>query len=198
MKKLKLQHVFLAVTFVLGLSIIVLLPSVSLAAEKNKMVKVEEENNEVTITVQKKADFYKIYKDEELVYEGPNNIFKEKMDYISQKYKVGIYNNEKLEKVVSLKVSNDFKKETLLDADTHKEDKIGQIIRTTKLQTNVSDKLVELQWPELPDQDGIYEIYRDDQKVGETKELNYTDDSVKPDTEYTYTVKVDNKVSKEK
>ncbi|SFD03366.1 Protein of unknown function, partial [Bacillus sp. OV322] len=31
-----------------------------------------------------------------------------------------------------------------------------------------------------------------------TKELNYTDDSVKPDTEYTYTVKVDNKVSKEK
>lgn len=193
-------------SFILGLFL--LSPITTHAEAVDKMVDVKKNNNELTITVEKPADYYKIYKDKELVYEGKNNVYKETMDYEKQKYKVGIFKNDKLEDVVSLKVTNQSENATennlsqakMLSQDSNEseDEQVKEQLRNAKLETSVSDDSVTIEWPSLPDDDGVYTIYRDGKQIATTKNLSYTDVDLNSDTEYTYTVEIKHEVSDEK
>lgn len=43
---------------------------------------------------------------------------------------------------------------------------------------------------ELPDKDGVYEVYRDDQKIGETTNQEFIDYHVKSGEKYNYSIQV--------
>lgn len=189
------------------LVVILAIPIMTYVSAEGQDVKIDKKNGEITLTVEDPGDLYKYYKDDDLVYEGSSNIYKETMDYEIQKYKIGIYKNNELIKVISLKVANNkqlanntkmktFSIANVEKSNENKEELVGQIVRSTRLETIIRDNSVTLQWPAIPDEDKIYEIYKDDKKIAETKELSYIDTSVKSNTEYRYTVKVDNVLTK--
>ena len=57
--------------------LLLFVPLVSKAAADSKDVKIEKNNGELTLIVEEEAEYYKFYKDEELVYEGNNNSYSE-------------------------------------------------------------------------------------------------------------------------
>ncbi|MGE7651215.1 hypothetical protein ACQKM1_26430 [Peribacillus frigoritolerans] len=180
---------------VMGLSIV--LPITSYA-DSNESVKIEKKNGKVTFDVQEKGDSYKFYKDNVLVYEGNSNSYKANIDSEVEKYKVGIYNNNELDKVIALKVSD---RKSLSKTKSfsvgNQEDFVNKTVQNTKLDTVVEEGSVTLNWPEIPDEDKVYEIFKDDEKIGETTELKFVDKNIQPGNEYTYTVQVENKLSPE-
>lgn len=178
-------------------------PILSQASADSQKVSISKVNDEVILQVQEKGDFYKFYKNNELVYEGTSNSFSEPMDYELQKYKVGVYKDNELEKVLSVKVTNSEKlnkqnnlnKNMRLAEEKSKEDTIKETIKSTRLETIVETNSITLKWPKLPDNDKIYEIYKDDKKIAETRKQSYTDNDVKPNQEYRYDLKVKNELS---
>lgn len=75
----KIKGIFSKIIIVCGF--LLAIPIVSSASAENSNVKIEKNNSELTLNIEEQGDLYKIYKGEELVYEGKNNIFNETMDY---------------------------------------------------------------------------------------------------------------------
>ncbi|MFT0800584.1 hypothetical protein VSK91_03845 [Bacillus swezeyi] len=65
-----------------------------------------------------------------------------------------------------------------------------EAINNSNLESATSDKSVILNWEKLPDKDGVYEIYKDDQKIAETTNLTFKDNEVTPGEEYKYSIKI--------
>lgn len=179
---------------ILTLGISLSIPYVSQASTESDPISLSKENNNLTMNINLKGDYFKVYKDKELVYEGEDNKYQEKMNYDSQKYKVGVYSKGQLINVYSLKVTNESnnKLRTLSFNEDSKEDYVSKTIKNTRLETIVGTNSVRLEWPALPDADNTYEIYRDNEKIAETSDLFYVDNTVNADTKYRYTVKVQN------
>lgn len=168
-----------------------------ISAQDNDVVTVKKENGVLTINIEKEGSTYKIFKENSLVYEGEKNTFSEKMDYTQQKYRIGIFKNDKLQDIVQLNISNNIEN-TISHYDRkykNKQDYIGELVQNTKLETIVSKKSVTLNWDEIPDEDGAYEIYKNNEKIGETTETSYTDYDVEADEQHYYTVKVENELT---
>ena len=53
-------------------------------------------NGQVTLKLNEPGDTYKFIKNGELVYKGPSNTFKSDISNIGDKYKIGIYQKNKL------------------------------------------------------------------------------------------------------
>ncbi|MCY9376528.1 DUF3238 domain-containing protein [Bacillus sp. T17B1] len=64
-----------------------------------------------------------------------------------------------------------------------------QAINSSTLESTTSDKSVILSWPKLPSENGKYEIFKNDEKIGETANLTYTDEEISIGEEYKYTIK---------
>lgn len=191
MKQIK-KFCTLAIFFV---ALFLLLPISVFGFDGNDDVKITKGNGEVTLEVLETGDKYEIFKDEELVYEGKENVFKETMDYDIQKYRIGVYSGKELIKVISMKVTNDEETKSINVEKKSKEEFIKETIQNTKLEAVIGDSYVSLKWPELPDEDKKYILYRDGEKIAETKELSFIDETVEPGTIYKYTVRVDNVLS---
>lgn len=68
-------------------------------------VTVKTNDNKVILELSpKKNEYYKIYKDDQLEYSGTNNKYTDYIDQ-SQKYKIGVYSNGKLNEVLSVKAA---------------------------------------------------------------------------------------------
>ncbi|MBR8646373.1 hypothetical protein KEH51_29305 [[Brevibacterium] frigoritolerans] len=72
---------------------------VTYASSESQNVEIDKSNGEITLKIEEPGDLYKIYKGEELVYEGENNTFNETMDYELQKYKIGVYEKNELKRL---------------------------------------------------------------------------------------------------
>ncbi len=182
---------------VMALGISLSLPLVTNAANPAE-ISVTKERSEVSLKIHSKGDYYKIFKDKELVYVGEDSTYLENIQDDSQKYKIGVYSNDKLKEVVSVKVAKEhnIKKPKSMKTEA-KEDYVKNVVHNTSLQTIVDSQSVTLQWPELPDEDNIYEIFRDDVKIAETSDLQYVDRNVESGMEYYYTLKITNVASDE-
>jgi hypothetical protein len=64
-----------------------------------------------------------------------------------------------------------------------------------KLKSVVGNNFVEISWPYIPDQDGIYEIFRNGVLIDTTKNNSYIDTTVEPNQIYNYRVQVKNSLS---
>lgn len=162
-------------------------------------VTVKTNDNKVILELSpKKNEYYKIYKDDQLEYSGTNNKYTDYIDQ-SQKYKIGVYSNGKLNEVLSVKAAdnkhNIFEPTSMNTAE--KEEYIDSIVQNTRLETIVTSNSVTIQWPKLPDEDNVYEIFKNNVKIAETTDLHYVDTNVESGKEYNYMLKINNVVSEE-
>jgi len=193
---MNIRKTFYSTVMALGVSISI--PIIANAANSADIT-FKKEDSEVNLKINSKGEYYKIFKGEKLVYKGNDSNYIEKLNGESQKYKIGVYSkNDKLKEVVAVKVAKEHNITQPHSMNSEeKEIYIDKVVQNTRLQTIVDSKSVTLQWPELPDEDNIYEIYRDDAKIAETSGLYYVDDNVESGTEYHYTLKINNVASDE-
>ncbi|MDE1455606.1 hypothetical protein PVN32_26290, partial [Bacillus paralicheniformis] len=110
---------------------------------------------------------------------------------IGDKYKIGIFQKDKLKKVVTLNVTNDLGEKALNSSEeSYAEDLMAYQIQNGHLNVIADPESVQLSWDELPDKDGVYEVYRDDQKIGETTNREFTDYHAKSGEKYNYSIHV--------
>ncbi|MCY9376527.1 hypothetical protein MOF34_15730 [Bacillus sp. T17B1] len=102
----KIIHFFIF-TFVLTFSIF-LTKHVN-AAESSVMIKTEEKT--VTINIKEQGDRYKVFKEDNLVYEGSSNQIQDQLTDDFQKYKIGIYEDNKIKKVLKITIDNPIKEQ---------------------------------------------------------------------------------------
>lgn len=146
----------------------------------------------LTLQFNQEGDYYEVYKDGEILYKGENNSFIDTDNDIGQNYNVGIYKNNQLEDVIVVKTN---KSEVTSNRQVPEENQERTQVDILKDQVNngyleaiSTSNSVSLKWSELQDSDGIYEIYRDEKKIGETKELEFIDTKVKGEQRYRYEV----------
>lgn len=113
------------------------------------------------------------------------------MSTIGDKYKIGIFQKDKLKKVVTLNVSNDLGEKALNSSEeSYAEDLMAYQIQNGHLNVIADAESVQLSWDKLPDKDGVYEVCRDDQKIGETTNQEFIDYHVKSGEKYNYSIQV--------
>ncbi|MFT0800583.1 hypothetical protein VSK91_03840 [Bacillus swezeyi] len=89
----KIIHFFI---FVSAAALIVLMPD-QVAAEESP-VKTKTDNKSVMLDIQEDGDYYKVFKDDQLVYEGTSSQFKDKLTNDIQKYKIGVFEKKQSKK----------------------------------------------------------------------------------------------------
>ncbi|MGG1698896.1 DUF3238 domain-containing protein [Bacillus zhangzhouensis] len=160
-------------------------------------------NGQVTLKLNEPGDTYKFIKNGQLVYKGPSNTFKSDISNIGDKYKIGIYQKNKLKKVITLNVMNDKQEKKIQLAsvknneDSYAEKLMDDKIKNSHINVEATADNVKLSWNHLPDEDGIFEIYRDYKKIGETTNLSFIDGNVTSGKRYNYSINVSVKPSKE-
>ncbi|MEC1193004.1 hypothetical protein P9C02_21385, partial [Bacillus paralicheniformis] len=70
-------------------------------------IETKVKNGHVTLKVNEKGDEYKFFKNGTPVYEGDSNEYSDEVSTIGDKYKIGIFQKDKLKKAVTLNVTND-------------------------------------------------------------------------------------------
>ncbi|WP_175987037.1 hypothetical protein [Bacillus sp. Marseille-Q1617] len=165
---------------------------------------VKQTDSSLNVHIHEKADYYKVYNKGELIYEGTSPDWKDSIQEDFNKYKVGIYENNKLEKVVNVKVDNQKADQTKStksimynQQNSLKEDVMSKKVSGNTLENIATSEEVKLKWASLPDDDGLYEIYKDGKKIGQTKNLTFTDRNVKPGERYSYKVISETEVDQE-
>ncbi|AWV41506.1 hypothetical protein NSQ93_13135 [Bacillus sp. FSL W8-0445] len=154
-------------------------------------IETKVKNGHVTLKVNEKGDEYKFFKNGAPVYEGDSNEYSDDVSTIGDKYKIGIFQKDKLKKVVTLNVSNDLGEKALNSSEeSYAEDLMAYQIQNGHLNVIADAESVQLSWDELPDKDGVYEVYRDDQKIGETTNQEFIDYHVKSGEKYNYSIQV--------
>ncbi|MCM3670926.1 DUF3238 domain-containing protein [Mesobacillus maritimus] len=144
-----------------------------------------------------KGNYIKVYRDGEKVWEGNKKEYVDanlEPDY-SYTYKIGVYDNEKLVDIVSHRAKTKKEKPT-------KEEKADTTYsEETDLVSTVGKDFVTLEWETIPDDDGIYEIYRDGKLLDQVSTTTYTDSTVNNGQDYLYEIvsskEVSNKQKKE-
>ncbi|MPQ26752.1 DUF3238 domain-containing protein [Bacillus paralicheniformis] len=168
----------------------------SVLAKEPSPVSYEVHEGFVTLNINESGDMYKVLKNDEILYEGPSNQYKDKLTEDVQKYKIGVYEGDKIKNIFRVRVVNS-EKTTLQSskiniAQTHKSfetSSFEQKIYNTAIETVTDNSSVILKWEKIPNKDGVYEIYRDEDKVAQTKDLTFIDNDVTPGKEYIYTIK---------
>ncbi|WP_260287213.1 DUF3238 domain-containing protein [Peribacillus aracenensis] len=173
----------------------------SASAESN--VDVIYSNESITLQFNQNADFYELYKEGKLVYKGSDKNFVDKNIKEGQRYKIGVYNNNKLEDVINVRTNKNedivqTKSPQMRSVASSEQDSqdllMKEEVNNSYVESVTSANSVSLEWSALPDNDGIYEIFRDSKKIGETKELQFVDTNVEPDKRYTYDIVAESEV----
>ncbi|WP_085524459.1 DUF3238 domain-containing protein [Tuberibacillus sp. Marseille-P3662] len=176
------------------------------AKSNNKPAKIQKGDGKVSFHINVQGDYYKFYQKGKIQHKGKSANWTDELNDSSQKYKIGVYKENKLVDIVKVKVGNgDIRKPTkkkqsfLLQENTNerdpKEQNMEQRVKANTLEVAATHTKVYLQWSELPDKDGYFEVYRDGEKIARTKETRYLDTSAKSGNEYRYKIVAESTVS---
>ncbi|TES56527.1 hypothetical protein E2L07_04885 [Halalkalibacterium halodurans] len=165
-------------------------------ANSEPIIESKETDNSIELWWNLEGDFFEIYRDQELIWSGTETYFKDtnlESDYLYS-YRIGSYNkNNELIDISNLKTktSNSEVKNFSTNSTNN-----GEEI-STKLTSNVGLDYVRLEWGHLETKDGLYNIYRDEELIGSTKDLTYLDENVEPGKYYTYKIEAKKEISKQ-
>ncbi|OQV45705.1 hypothetical protein B5Z20_19495, partial [Bacillus velezensis] len=155
------------------------------AEAQESPVDIKTNEKTVSLNIKENGDYYKVYKNDQLLYEGSSKEFKDELTEDIQKYKIGVFQEDKLKNILKVNVANPQQEQTqttkasLKSTKSLEAAKMEQKVNSSIIESITNDKSVTLSWGELPDKDGIYEIYKNNEKIGETKSLTFTDNEVK-------------------
>jgi hypothetical protein len=181
-------------------------------AAEQPLVSVEKSDKVVTLHINEPGDYYEIYQDGKLEYSGESNTYQDDLDSDIQNYKVGVFKESELKKISTVKVTNNEKPnismqkslakvnedETNTSGEDEKAATMEDNINSANLEVVATNDSVTLNWDKIPDEDGIYEIYKDDIQIGSTKDLEFVDNNVTPNSRYQYDIVATTQVSDEK
>ncbi len=183
-----MKKLVVSLSFLLG---VFLFFSGELTHASGLYVDVKEDVNSITMSWKNEGDFYKIYKEGKLLWEGNKTTFKDTNLIAGELYgyKIGVYKNDKLIDINSIKTST--RENIGVKESTQRTSVLANETNQSMeylLNSNVGSDSVSLGWDALPDDDGIYEIYRNQKLIGKTRETQYVDKKLKPGTIYTYEI----------
>ncbi|MCM3165161.1 DUF3238 domain-containing protein, partial [Metabacillus litoralis] len=153
-------------------------------------VEINYSKDSLTLEFNQEADHYEVYKNGGLIYSGKDEKFVDKDIDSGQNYKVGIFKKNKLDDIIEVKTNKE-EKDNQSTRVLNQEDDIDlleQQINEGYLETLSTTNFVKLKWSNIIDDDGFYEIYRDEKKIGETNGLTFIDKNVKEGQRYRYEV----------
>ena len=178
--------------------IICLIPLNASAAENNVTSNVG--NNSITLDINKsKGINYEIYRNEVLIHSGNEPEFKDtnlESDTIYS-YDIVLYNNKKeivdivKHKVQTLSSAKSFTRSQEQSNNSYENEK-------AYVKATVNKNNVKLEWTNLSDDDGMYEIYKDDVKVGTVKSNHFIDKDITNGEAYRYKIIAEQAVSDER
>lgn len=178
----------------------------SVSANSKDVVNANETSNSIVLNWDMEGESFKVYRNQELVWEGNDKSFEDinlEPDYLYS-YRIGAYNSSnELIAISNLKTKTKKleKLETKLYSGSvlNVEEKNTQEENIkTDLTSNVGSDYVRLTWGTLEDYDGIYEIYRDGEFIGETTKNSYLDKTVGAGKTYKYSIESAAEVSQGK
>ncbi|MEM5662617.1 hypothetical protein AAHB62_29235 [Bacillus cereus] len=137
-----------------------------------------------------KGDSFKIFRDGKLIWEGSDKQFIDKnleVDYIYN-YKIGIYQDNNLVDIITYKTKTDDNNTKGISKFMASENKGSVYAQKTNLEATTGTKFVKLKWDSIPDDDGIYQVYRDGKLINNVKSNTFIDESVEKGKTYNYEV----------
>src|SRR5699024_6333040 len=151
---------------------------------KDKEVLIDQTADKSHIKINTQGDKYELYQKGDKIESNHNGKFTVKNKEDTQKYKIGIIKNDKLEKVTKVTINNNKndpqQKQRNARANTQnasaqskEEEEMEEAINNNKLNISTSNDKVSLSWDSIPDVDGDYEIYRDNEKIGKTSKKHF-------------------------
>lgn len=165
-------------------------------------ISISQNGSTVKLHINSPGDYYKVFENGELKYEGTSPYWEVELKEEFHKYKIGIYENNKIKKVIQQNVDNKnlltkAKASIEVNKISQKEDEMKNEVNGNILQVTATSEQVVLSWDQLPDSDGSYEIYKDGDLLEKTKDLSYIDTKVEPNKQYHYEVLAKSEVDKE-
>lgn len=199
------------IIFYFSVLIAVCLVSQHAYASSEQGISIRKNSTYATIVAKEKGDYYKLYDNDKLVYEGKKDEIKVKIKDEIQKYNLGIYKSNKLKKVIAIKIDNSsylepkqsksYMKSKAFSSNNENElypeqEIVDNSINQNGLDTHSSSDGVRLKWGKIQGDNGVYSIYRDNKLLKKTKSKTYFDSNVKPGKSYTYKVETNVPLSK--
>ncbi|MDP1422073.1 DUF3238 domain-containing protein [Peribacillus simplex] len=155
----------------------------------------ETTKNSVQFNWNSDAPYYQLYSGKKLIWEGSANEYtqynlKPKKQY--KYYLIALNEDKQVIDQTELRVIT--KKDKAKDKSNEKQRKLDGVT----IDAIINKDYVKVKWDEnLPDADGIVELYRNEEFLGEFTGNEYIDKNIKPDKYYTYRVVGEAKRSKD-
>ncbi|WP_255295719.1 hypothetical protein [Bacillus pseudomycoides] len=162
-------------------------------AESNETA--TQETNTLELQWENTGDYYEIYKGGKILWKGTDKSYVD--NFVSsdsseiQKYILVSYKDNKVVDVKNISSSSkkkfeDNKLNTFNSSSNGKE--LDNLVRRTIVDSEATTKYVKLKWDGIPDKDGIFQVYRDGQLIGETSSLEFVDKNIENNKTYNYKI----------
>jgi len=185
MKKFALSLLFLVLTFSGGKII---------SAEELFLVNANEGSTQIDLNWSDIGSSYEVFLDDEPIWKGKENTYTVKNLSQDTYYtlKVVVYDSNNEVKDVIQKRTSTLKetanKENLRLSTASSHDTISKFVKeNARIDSTVGNNFVKVEWPEVSDTDGHYDVYRDGQLIATTPENFYIDTRIDPDKIYNST-----------
>ncbi|WP_020060197.1 PA14 domain-containing protein [Bacillus sp. 123MFChir2] len=170
------------------------LRSLQSTVKKNPMEELNVKSESTTNTVSLKwngiADKYKVYLKNKLVYTGTEASYTHKNLSDNTRYSFKVVAFDKDNKPVDVNIVQIMTKENAKMALARSAAPTKTtVLDNVTLAANITKDTIEQKWDgKIPDDDGTYEVYRNDDKLGETQSSCFIDTAVTPGEHYYYKV----------
>ncbi|MBJ6360124.1 hypothetical protein ACFOQM_02175 [Paenibacillus sp. GCM10012307] len=176
-------HLLLILTILVTLFVQPLNSMAHSIAIKPLTVQTKKTTSSITLSWSQLGSHYKVFKEGRLIGETKKNTFIDngvKPDELV-KYFIAAFDGDKLIETVriSTKAQSDIR-ETLISGTRTAPDMTTESV--------ASSNYIVLSWPEIPDDDSIYEIYRDGKFIANISGRNFVDSDLAPNTTYRYSI----------
>ena len=144
-------------------------------------VQTKQATSSITLSWSQFGSHYKVFKEGKLIGETKNNTFIDndvKSDELV-KYFIAAFDGDKL--IETVRISTKAKSDI-------REKSIPGIAPDMTMESVASSNYVVLNWPEIPDDDSVYELYRDDEFIANVSGRNFVDSGLTPNTTYRYSI----------
>lgn len=157
--------------------------SVSKDSENPLQARTQISTSSVSLSWEHFGNNYQIFRDGKLIAETKQNAFTDtdvKPDELV-KYVIAAFDDDKLVETIriSTKANSISEMRTFSGADKAPDMTIESV---------AGANFITLNWPEIPDDDGVYSLYKDGEFIATVSERKFTDKDVEPNSTYRYSV----------
>lgn len=171
------------------------------SAEEEMLVSKENQTSIDLDWKEGKGSYYEVYRDDKLIYNGKNSEFQDTNlnSNTMYSYDIVLYkkNKKEIEDIIKYKTQTKKRFSKSLIQSTSQKNKSYEN-EDAVINAAVTKDYIKLDWANLSDDDGVFEIYRDDKKIDMVKTNSYTDENIINGESYRYKIIAEQTVSDER